>query len=468
MTPRSLKGYVHILVIVLIVAAASMAGGYLLLRNAGAPAPGAASKNENKEEGNTQALEPRPEQKNESRNIPAALAPHESEAQRPALSVPSAPQPPAPQQQPRPQPVRAGLFGQQCAGSGDFKLKTFPIDPASIEFIQPMGRVQDSHVTPTNHQYIVPLGSVSGSFITDNPKKYEIKAPADGYIIAIELFKQPVEEQYRNQPYQDNYLVVFEHTCDFYTRLIHIDTLSEKVLSSFAFKDPSAAHPYASTRISVKEGEAIGTVGSHSFDFQIINTKVKNPRIINPKQLEEISAYTVDTFDYLAEPARGALLAKNLVQTAPLGGTIGYDIPGKLAGNWFKVGRNRDKGDYWNDELSVVYDHFDPTQIRVSIGNFNGSPKAHGVAGNAPDPSAVGPDSGLVKYRLVTFDYFAGGVRWDGLHFAQNLVAKNTDEVRGTALLQMLDERTLKMEVFPGAADGQATGFTSAATMYER
>jgi len=160
-----------------------------------------------------------------------------------------------------------GLFGQQCEGKGTNIISTFPLDTENIELIVPMGRVQDSHVTPTDHQYIIPIGTKSGSLVTDNPRKYEIKAPADGYIISIELFREPVEEQYRDQPYQDNYLILFEHSCDFYTRLIHIDTLSEKMDSSFTFTNPESQHPYASARIPVKEGEVIGTVGSHSFDF---------------------------------------------------------------------------------------------------------------------------------------------------------------------------------------------------------
>lgn len=366
------------------------------------------------------------------------------------------------------QPNKTGLFGEKCEGAGDFELKTFPLDPANIEFIQPMGRVQDSHVTPTNHEYIAASGAVGGSFVTSEPKKYQVRAPADGYIIHVELFKEPIEAQYRDQPYRDNYLVVFEHTCDFYTRLIHIDTLSDRVLSLFKFPDPASQHPYASTRISVKEGEVIGTVGPHSFDFQIISALKKNPHIINPQQLEEISQYTVDTFEYLAEPLRSALLGKNLTTKEPLGGTIAYDIPGRLAGNWFKVGRNRMKQDYWTDELSVVYDYLDPAQIRVSLGNFGGYPKAFGVRGNTPDPAAVGEDSGLIKYELVKFDYYSGQNRWDGIHLAQNLVAKNAEEVAGVVLFQLLPDGKLKVEAFPGQTALPVTGFTSLALMYER
>lgn len=361
-----------------------------------------------------------------------------------------------------------GLFGQLCESSGSFKLDTFPMDASNIELIQPMGRVQDSHVTPTDHQYVVPLGTKSGSLVTDNPKKYEIKSPADGYVIQIELFKEPVEEQYRSQEYRNNYLVLFEHSCDFYTRLIHIDTLSDRVNKSFSFRDPESQHPFATTRIPVKKGEVIGTIGSHSFDFQIMDSDYKIKNLISPKNIDFFSAYTVDTFDYLAEPLRSKLLKKNLITTPPLGGKIGYDIDGRLIGNWFLVGRSSARENYWVNNLSIVYDHLDPTQIRVSFGNFGGNFKAYGVKGNAPDPATIGVDSGMLKYELSSFDYYSGNTRWDTIHFAQNLVARNNNDVVGVALFQLIEPRKLKMEAFPGKTAASVSGFTSAAKIYER
>ncbi|MBI2028013.1 MAG: hypothetical protein HYT07_00245 [Candidatus Levybacteria bacterium] len=366
---------------------------------------------------------------------------------------------------------KAGLFGQQCEGKGYNKLSTFPLDPEEIELIVPMGRVQDSHVTPTDHQYIIPKETKSGSLVTDNPRKYDIKAPADGYIINIELFKEPVEEAYRKDPYQENYLVVFEHSCDFYIRLIHIDTLSEKVLSSFKFSNPQDQHPSAQTRIPVKEGEVIGTVGPHSFDFQIMDTMLKNKDIISPQNIDFFSSYTVDTFDYLSEPLRSELLKKNLREKEPFGGKIGYDKEGTLLGNWFRVGRDKNNREaYWTNNISIVYDHIDESQIRISFGNFDGYPKAYAVRGNTPDPATIDKNAGLVKYELVQFDYFdEKGNRWDQIHFAQKLTAKNTEERRGVVLFEIQDDGALKVEAFPKATSAeQVPGFTSNAKIYER
>jgi len=362
-----------------------------------------------------------------------------------------------------------GLYGK-CEGRGTTKLSTFPLDPKDIELVTPMGRVQDSHVTPTDHQYIIPKGTKGGSLVTDNPEKYQIRAPFDGFITNVELFKEPVESAYRKDPYQNNYLVVFEYSCDYYVRLIHIDTLSEKVSSSFEFSDPNSQHPNAYPRIPVKEGDVIGTVGPHSFDFQIMDTTNPNKSILSPQNVDPWTPVTVDTFDYVSDSLRSALLAKNMRTKAPLGGKVGYDKDGALLGNWFRVGRDKNKRDeYWTQNLSVVYDHIDDGQIRVSLGNFDGYPKAFGVKGNSPDPKDISGKSGLVKYELVSFDYLDGGGRpWDTITYASGLAAKNSEDVSGVVLFEIQEDGKLKVEVFPGKTGDRVSGFTSNVQTYER
>ena len=319
-----------------------------------------------------------------------------------------------------------GLFGQ-CEGKGTSKLNTLP---KALSF--------SKHAT---------------------------------FVVNIELFKEPVEAAYRKDPYQENYLVVFEHSCDFYTRLIHIDTLSDKVNSSFSFKNPNDQHPYASVRIPVEEGEVIGTVGPHSFDFQIMDATVKNTDILMPENIDWFSSYTVDTFDYLSAALHSQLLQKNLRKTEPLGGKVGYDKDGTLLGNWFKVGRDPNKRDeYWTQNLSIVYDHIDESQIRISLGNFDGYPKAFGIRGNTPDPKDVTKSSGIVKYELMKFDYYQpDGSKWDTISYVSGLTAKNTSEMAGVVLFELQNDGKLKLEVFPrvNSAD-QVTDFTSKALIYER
>ncbi len=362
-----------------------------------------------------------------------------------------------------------GLYGQ-CDGKGMTKLNTFPLDPKDIELITPMGRVQDSHVTPTDHQYIIPKATKGGSIVTAEPKKYQIKAPTDGFIVNVELFKEPVESAYRKDPYTNNYLVVFEYSCDFYVRLIHIDTLSDEVNSQVKFGDPNSQHPYANPRIAVSEGEVIGTVGPHSFDFQIMDTTKQAKNIISPENIDPWTSVTVDTFDYVSDSLRSELLPKNLRTREPLGGKVGYDKEGTLAGNWFKVGRDKnERNEYWTQNLSIVYDHIDESQIRMSFGNFDGYPKAFGVKENSPDPKDVTKASGVVKYELYKFDYYdSSGKVWDTISYVPGLVAKNTSEMVGMVLFEIQSDGKLKLETFPGKSADQASGFTSKAQTYER
>ncbi|MBR9699585.1 hypothetical protein GOV09_03970 [Candidatus Woesearchaeota archaeon] len=371
---------------------------------------------------------------------------------------------------------KMGLFGGQCEGTGSFKFKTFPLDIEDVEAIIPMGRVQDSHVTPTDHQYILPKGITSGSMLTDNPEQYEIKAPADGYIISVEIFKEPIEEDYRDQEYEDNYLVIMEHSCTFYSEMIHLSTLKPQILSQINFQNPDSQHPFGSGRVAVKEGEVIGTMGARSFDFYIIDTDI-NLDYINPEHFsgdfQAWKTHVVDTFDYLEEPLRSQLLAKNIRKVEPYGGRIDYDVDGTLLGNWY-TDWDPEKvqeiiWNYWTREISIVYDYIDPSQIRISLGEFGGYPRAHGVLGNTPDPADISVEDGMVRYELVKVDYFdEDGNKWEGFNYADGVYAQNYDEVQGVVLLQMIEDSKLKVEVFAYVDPSTVTGFTDNALIYER
>src|SRR3989344_5259541 len=382
----------------------------------------------------------------------------------------------APQESSQSGAKQRGLFGEECEGSGSFKFKTFPLDAEDVEAIIHMGRVQDSHVTPTDHQYIHPKGIKSGSMVTDNPEQYEIRAPADGYIISVELFREPIEEAYKNQEYSDNYLVIIGHSCTFYSEMIHIDTLKPEILSQISFQSPDSQHPFGRGRVPVKEGEVIGTVGARSFDFFITDTEV-DLNYIDPGHysgnFQPWKTHVVDTFDYLEEPLRSQLLKKDIRKVEPYGGKIDFDAEGRLSGNWY-LDWNPEKveeiiREYWTKELSIVYDHIDPSQIRISLGEFGGYPRAHGVAGNAPDPAEISVEDGIIKYELVRFDYYdKDGNKWDAFSYAEGIHAKNSEEAQGVVLLEMIEPRKLKVEVFPYVNPSEVTGFTEDALIYER
>ena len=93
------------------------------------------------------------------------------------------------------------------------------------------------------------------------------------------------------------------------------------------------------------------------------------------------------------------------------------------------------------------------------------------MKGNSPDPKNVSVATGLVKYELIQQDWVftSTGQHWDRMSLVKGLKAKNHEEsVQGVALLQLLEDRRIKVEVFPGKTASQVAGFTKKAVGYER
>jgi hypothetical protein len=171
----------------------------------------------------------------------------------------------------------------------------------------------------------------------------------------------------------------------------------------------------------------------------------------------------------------------------PLAGKIDHDIDGKLSGNWFQQGTNWyagvDGSGYWSGHLSIAPEHIDPTQWMFSIdrwpGDHDGSGTGQYLIVNAdPNPREVDVNNGLVKYELGYVWYCSveepercGHTNsWDGsVELKARQMTEDVHEpIAGVALIQMLEDRLLKVESFSGKKATEVEGFTSEANLYER
>lgn len=172
----------------------------------------------------------------------------------------------------------------------------------------------------------------------------------------------------------------------------------------------------------------------------------------------------VDPFDYVDEPLRSQLLARNPCKVPPFGGKIDYDVDGRLVGNWYREGTGgyagfRGQLAYWTGHLTLAYHHIDPTKIVVSLGDFAGQPRQFWVRGNMPDPAKISKSDGAVKYELIWPQLNSNGTP---------LMMQDAQRALGTVLVQLIEDRKLKVEVFPGLRADQVSGFGSGAALYER
>ncbi|MSS72023.1 MAG: hypothetical protein EXS64_11100 [Candidatus Latescibacteria bacterium] len=345
-----------------------------------------------------------------------------------------------------------------CTGQGTVRFTASPMGVEDISAIIPMGLMVDAHVTPIDHQYYVPKDVSAGRY------RYDVRVPADGFIVHIQrrtVFVGDVSDPNRTT---DDFRLVIEHSCTFWTYYDLMTQLDQTILDQTG-GGPSKMGPPTLTRIPVKAGQVIGKVGGQTLDVGVVNGEVTLPGFVVPSHYdrEPWKVHTVDPFDAFDEPLKSQLLTLNPRKALPRGGKIDYDIDGRLVGNWFRENTNAYAGAagdsrYWSGHLSIVYHAIDTSKVTVSLGDFNGRSRQFWVKGNAPDPATVTASSGPVKYELVQIGIGSSGQTFPGISTA----------VQGVVLLQMVEDRRLKVEIFPDKTAADVAGFTSAALIYER
>ena len=353
----------------------------------------------------------------------------------------------------------------KCEGEGTVLFGTLPMKPEDFSVYLPYGMMVDAHVTPIDHSYFSPTDFRS-------PRdKYEVRAIADGVIVQIGTRDKVIGDNNHNAAKETEYRLDIEHTCTLYSYFDLITSLAPEIKTEL----DKAGGKYFSGRIPIKEGQLIGRIGGQTLDFGVYNNDLRL-NFINPKHYkgEVWKIHTDDPFKYFKEPAKSILVSKNARKAEPIAGKIDYDIDGKLVGNWFMEGTNGYQGSnqdrYWDGHLAIVYDYLDPTQIRFSIGNFDGKAAQFGVKENGPDPATIDINSGVIKYELMQYVYYdkSTGADWNHMSPVNDPRSKNTGGVKGTALIQLLEDGKLKVEVFPYKNASQVTGFTQNARIYER
>jgi len=340
-----------------------------------------------------------------------------------------------------------------------FKFPPVNLDKTAV--VVPLGLMSGNHVTPVDHQYFQDF---------DNDEvNIEVYAPGKGVITGL----QHMFGSYFSGP--DNELIewadfrlVIDHGCGLESIYIHIDRLSDKV----AAQAPDRGD-YSSVSISVEAGEVIGWY-SQNVDYNLVdqNVVLAGLLVADHYELEPWKIHVPHTLDYFADEIRQQIAVKSLRTAEPIGGKFDHDIDGRLIGNWFQEGTNGyaglEQSSYWIGHLSVSPNYLDPSHFIVSIGDFDGEPKQFGVRGNVPFPSDVSVESGLIRYELVSVEYFDGDQYWDRKSLATDLRAESVGDVLGVILLQLVEDRRLRVEVFPGATGDQVDGFSENAKFYER
>lgn len=376
---------------------------------------------------------------------------------------------------------RSPLFTslQGCEEKESVTFTHLPLDLDKITVIEPQGELTgfvSGHITPGDHvgyQYDPEAAAIP------------VYALADGHLVRVE----------RNPDYfgigVKNYHLYFEYSCSMFGSYIHITEIAPELLNadprlkeldSFAEDKIPDEKRYPYPRIPVKAGQLLGKAEKWGLlGMLTVDTSKTLTGFVNPKLYdgEPWKVHAVPAFDYFAEPLKTQLMQKNPRTAEPRGGKIDFDVDGKLAGNWFLEGTDyagdRSKpycGDYlcpyWNGHLAFVPDFVTPVNtIRVSIGYDAGlgDQGPYGVD-SFWFPSHVTVAAGPIKYELLKLKDITAERGFTS--HSKALITENTNEVLGTLLVQLVEARKLKMEVFPRKKASEVSGFSGKEKVYVR
>jgi hypothetical protein len=356
-----------------------------------------------------------------------------------------------------------------CHGTGTSTITASPIAVEDIAFIQPMGLMAGGHVTPIDHGYFY----VKGAMATPSVQA-PVYSPLDGNISTVTRSARG-----SGSSAYDDYAITIEATCTFRVRFSNLVRFAGSLGTTIGqLQGNETKNP----NYSVKAGELIGYTGlptAYGIDVWVENDDLSLPGFINPAQYtaaETWKTHMADLFDYTREPLKSQLLALLERDASPRWGKIDYDLDGRLVGNWFLVGSGGYRGlhpmveGYWVGHLAVVYDGNDPGQVDMSFGNYRGVAQQFAVIGSMPDPATVAQSTGLVKYELGQIQSYSAttGAAWDAKTYLPHMRVRAAGGVLGTVLVQLVGERSLKVEIFPGKTAAAVTGFDSNALLYER
>jgi len=364
--------------------------------------------------------------------------------------------------------VAAGkeLANNKCSGTGPGMLTALPMNFGDFSMILPYGGMIDNHVTPIDHQYYSPT-------VFNSPRDtYPVYAMADARLVDI----QP-----RDTDRGREYRMVFSMTCTFLYYYDLVTSLAPDIKTVYD-KNKNSQGYVQDLDIQVKSGQEIGRIGGQTLDFAVWDTTKPLTGFVNPESYrsESWKIYTADPLDYAAADIREKMLAKYIRTAEPRSGKIDYDIDGRLIGNWFLEGTNgyagsaeeTAMGSYARGHLSIAPDQIDPTAFIASFGDYQGRPRQISLSRTSPNPSDVAVETELVKYNLFNWQWREDNGRdWDRFSFPSVLPLTLYNEgfrSEGCVLFQLVEDRKLKMETFPGKNCSGIGSFTSGAKFYER
>lgn len=337
----------------------------------------------------------------------------------------------------------------------------WPVAPANLKAIIPMGSMYKDHVDPVEHVYNVT--SASGP-----TPSVPIVMPADGWIVAAFNLAGLETNNGGNGPKVD-LGVITQFSCRYFARILHIYALTPELEKAIG-DAPTGDNKYV--RIHLDAGQQIG-FGGESSDFSIQDMQVDgtSKAFVNSQRYAGDAAYLHDIDPFSVYPAalRQKLDALSTRIVAPKAGRYDYDVPGSAQGTFFRsdgwgiVGSKQQPNgpSFWQSILALAPYWNDPSLSMVSTGHWKGADDASQFF----TTDFIDFTTLKVGQTIVVGLVDANG--FDKLKVVTKEQVRSAPVV-GSAVIRVDAGERLSVELLPGKVPAQVSGFTGGEQIYER
>jgi hypothetical protein len=287
-------------------------------------------------------------------------------------------------------------------------LPTAPVPGLSLTALGSLN--PPGHTLPTDHVYLY-----SWDLSQRNPQVQQgtrnVYMPATGNLFQKLQTSGPLGD----------WKLSFRATDNFYFYLDHVlPTIAMNVDSTYT------------------AGTLIGTTDpGATLDLGAYDATVTHDGFLVPERYGFATTHYVSPWKYFSPALQPAIYAQlyRAPGVADKDGKIDFSVAGKLVGDWFLQGMPVDStlGPYgWPRTVAFVYDYYDPSIVRLSIGGTIGIVGMWATDSTAPRPENVTTASGIVTYPVI--NPFDGG------------------PPIGYMLVQMTTDTQIRIEYFMGGA----------------
>jgi hypothetical protein len=292
--------------------------------------------------------------------------------------------------------------------NGVAQFGVIPVAPGPGLSLTALGNLNPpGHVLPTDHVYFYPV-DLSAQAHSPGTATRNVYMPATGALFM------------KLQPGGTDWKLMFRAKENFYFYLDHVL--------------PSIATDIGDV---IQAGTLIGTTDpGGTLDLGAFDMTVTHDGFLTPARYSSQTLHYVSPWKYFAPALQPALYAQvyRSPSAADKDGRIDFGVAGKLAGDWFLQGMPADSsgGPYgWTRSVAFVYDYYDPSKVRISIGGTIGPAGVWAIDAVAPRPETVSVANGVVPYRLL---YTEGNTQY------------------GLMLVQMVTDTQIRIELFVGSS----------------